>query len=177
MVSEIHPTRAGDILVFSKADNELRPLLQTGYDEYSPAFSPDGHWIAYISNESGQIGIYIQSYPDLRKKYFISAGRDLGAPVWSPNGGELFYLDSDGGDKMMVVSVGSGPELSPTRPRKLFDGNYAGSLEGLQEFDVSADGKRFVMIKNLQDGASETRELRMILNWFEELKQKVPVEK
>ncbi|MCH7679352.1 protein kinase [candidate division KSB1 bacterium] len=175
LISTFHPTRAGDISVFSKADNELRPLLQTGYDEYAPAFSPDGRWIAYISNESGQIGIYIQNYPDLRKKYFIAAGRDLGAPVWSPDGGELFYLDVDGG-KMMVVSIGSGPELSPTRPRKLFEGNYVGSLEGLQEFDISGDGKRFVMIKNLQDGVSETRELRVILNWFEELKRKVPVE-
>ena len=51
-----------------------------------------------------------------------------------------------------------------------------GSLEGLPEFDISADGKRFVMIKNLQDGVSKTRELRVIMNWFEELKRKVPVE-
>ncbi len=174
LLTQIHPTGAGDISVFSKADNELHPLLQTGYDEYAPAFSPDGRWIAYISNESGQQGIYVQSYPDLRKKYFISAGPDLGAPVWSPNGGELFYLDSYGGHKMMVVSVGSGPELSPTPPRKLFEGNYLGSLEGLQEFDVSSDGQRFVMIKSLQKNVSETRKIRVILNWFEELKRKVP---
>ncbi len=95
----------------------------------------------------------------------------MGAPVWGPDGGELFYLDDS---KMMVVSVGSGPELSPTRPRKLFEGNYVGSLEGLPEFDISADGKRFVMIKHVQNGVSETRELRVILNWFEELKSKAP---
>jgi serine/threonine-protein kinase len=175
LITVIHPTRAGDISVFSKVDNELRPLLQTRYDEYAPAFSPDGRWFAYISNESGQTGIYIQSYPDLRREYFIAASRNIGAPVWSPDGTELFYLDSDDAIKMMVVSVGSGNELRPTQPRKLFEGNYVGSLEGLQEFDISADGKRFVMIKNLQDGVSETRELRVILNWFEELKRKAPV--
>ncbi|MCG8608725.1 protein kinase, partial [bacterium] len=176
LVTVIHPTRAGDILVFSKADNQLRPLLQTGYDEYAPAFSPDGRWIAYKSNESGQLGVYIQSYPDLRKKYFIAAAPEIGAPVWSPDGGELFYLDDQTAGRMMVVSVGSGPELSPTRPRRLFEGKYVGSLEGLQQFDISSDGKRFVMIKNLQDEVSEKRELRVILNWFEELKRKVPTE-
>jgi serine/threonine-protein kinase len=177
LVTIIHPTRAGDISVFSKSDNKLRPLLETQYDEYAPALSPDGRWIAYISNESGNSGIYVQSYPDLRRKYFIAESRfDLGSPVWGQDGREIFYLDTKGDAKMMVVSVGSGSELTPTRPRKLFEGHYVGSLEGLQEFDVSADGKRFVMIKSMQESVSETRSLRVILNWFEDLKNKVPVE-
>jgi hypothetical protein len=75
-------------------------------------------------------------------------------------------------------STECGPEgrEAESRVATSFEGNYVVSLEGFQEFDISGDGKKFVMIRNLQDGVSETRELWVILNWFEELNSKFPVE-
>jgi Tol biopolymer transport system component len=100
-----------------EGERREEPFLQTEFDEYHPMISPDGRWLAYVSNESGQLEVYGQPFPEGGRKWLIStAGGD--EPLWAPDGRELFYRD---GDKLMVVSVETEPELSPKSPRVLFE--------------------------------------------------------
>jgi eukaryotic-like serine/threonine-protein kinase len=135
-----------------------------------PSFSPDGHWLAYISDESGRYEIYVQPYPGPGGKWQVST--DGGSePVWNPNGKELFYRS---GDKMMVVDVTTQPGFSAGKSRVLFAGPYLPSPSGgFRFYDVSADGQRFLMLKESEQATALTQ-IVVVQNWFEELKQKVP---
>ena len=84
-------------------ERTLRPLIQTPFDEYFPAVSPDGHWLAYVSNESGRRQVYVQPFPALDRKWQIST--DGGRwPVWARDGRELFYEKDH---TLMVVPMAS----------------------------------------------------------------------
>jgi hypothetical protein len=138
-------------------------LLATRFSETSPTLSPDGRWLAYVSNESGRYEVYVQSYPGPGARLQVSTdgGR---APLWSADGRQLFYRYAD---QMMAVPVAAGPSFSAGKPRLLFEGRYAGG------YDVSPDGRRFLMIRIEEESADKT-ELHVVLNWFEELKRLVP---
>jgi Tol biopolymer transport system component len=135
-----------------------------------PRFSPDGQWVAYIRTERGQMQVYVSPYSEPAVQWLVS-GQDGGAePVWSPDGTELFYRS---GNKMMVVSVQTDPTFNAARPRVLFEGSYLSTTIsiGLQYYDISPDGQRFLMVKDA--GAGQTQ-INVVLNWFEELKRLVP---
>jgi serine/threonine-protein kinase len=160
-----------DIWVLRMSDHKAEPFLRTRFVEGAPAFSPDGRWIAYISNESGRPEIYVQPYPGPGGKWQIST--EGGAePVWNPNGRELFYR---GGNRMMAVDVISQPTFSAGRPRMLFEGEYLAVQFPLTAaaYDVTADGQRFLMVKETQAPTAATQ-INVVLNWFEELKRRVP---
>ena len=93
------------------------PFLVTPFNERSPMFSPDGRWLAYVSDESGRDEVYVRSYPETGKKVPISAegGTD---PVWSKNGRELFYRS---GDSLMAAPVKTGTAFTVSKPQKLFE--------------------------------------------------------
>jgi eukaryotic-like serine/threonine-protein kinase len=154
-----------------EGDRGRKPLLQEKYSESHPQISPDGRWMAYASNESGKSEVYVRPFPDVNKgKWPVStSGGDY--PLWSPDGRELFY---HGGDAAMAVRVETDPEFKPEKPTVLFRGTY--SRDGgspMPCWDISPDGKRFLMIK---EAASEApRKINIVVNWFEELKQRVPV--
>ena len=138
--------------------------------------SPDGRWMAYSSDESGQLEVYLQRYPDLGDKVTVSSGGGQDAR-WSPDGSELFYTNF-AGDRMMVVEVETEPTLRVSRPELLFEGRYAVPVGGGRNYDVSADGQRFVMISAVTDGdpeAASDTSLILVENWFEEVKRLVPV--
>jgi dipeptidyl aminopeptidase/acylaminoacyl peptidase len=129
--------------------------------------SPNGHWVAYVSNESGRAEVYVESYPSLVEKVAIST--DGGhCPRWSRDGRELFYRQ---GDALMAVSVDIGDSFRAKKPQRLFAGSYRGESQDMA-FDVSPDGRRFLMIKS--DVAATLRQINAAQNWFEELKQQVP---
>ncbi len=133
------------------------------FDEHAATFSPDGRWLAYVSDESGRSDVYIQPYPGPGGKWLVSTtggGRD---PVWSADGREIFYRE---GDKMMAVGVQTQPTFSLGRPRALFEGRYAEAEVG-RNYDVSPDGRHFVMIRS--DEAEPPVHLHVVLNWFEDL--------
>jgi serine/threonine-protein kinase len=145
------------------------PFLATSFVEGAPMFAPDGHWIAYISNETGRNEIYIRPFPGPGEKLPItSAGAN--EPFWPTNGRELFYRD---GDAMMAVEVRTSPTLKVGTPRKLFEKHYEASLALFANYSATADGQRFVMVKRINEGDSPTQ-INVAINWFDELKQRVP---
>jgi eukaryotic-like serine/threonine-protein kinase len=128
--------------------------------------SPNGKWVAYVSNESGRAEVYVDSYPSLTEKIAVST--DGGhRPRWSRDSRELFYRQ---GDALMAVSVGTGANFRAGKPQRLFAGPYRGESQELA-FDVSPDSRRFLMIKS--DDAATLRQINAVLNWFEEVKHRV----
>jgi Tol biopolymer transport system component len=170
---EVNPTTGWDIWVLNLSDRKARPFLRTPFNESVPRFSPDGHWIAYISNESGRFELYVQPYPGPGGKWQISTEGGT-EPAWNPNGRELFYRS---GNKMMAVDIATQPSFSAGKPRVLFEGRYEPTPATFPNYDVSRDGQRFLMLKPSEQEAAGQREINVVLNWSEELKQRVPVEK
>jgi len=125
--------------------------------------------MAYVSNESGRAEVYVQPYPGPGAKRQIST-EGGNEPVWARDGEELFYRN---GDQMMAVEVTTEPTFSASTPRLLFEGNFQPSSGNLANYDVTPDGQRFVMIQ-LGGTDSEASQINVVLNWFEELKQRVP---
>jgi Tol biopolymer transport system component len=175
---EVNPTTGLDIWVLPMGDPrtpglaKAQPFIRTPFDEGGPRFSPDGRWLAYISDESGRFEIYVQPYPGPggRRQVSTEGGTE---PVWNPNGRELFYR---GGDKMMAVDIVTQPTFSAGKPRMLFEGQYVPAPVTFSNYDVSPDGQRFLMIKANEQESAPTQ-INVVLNWFEELKQKVPTGK
>jgi WD40 repeat protein len=163
-----------DIWVLRLGDRTEDMFLGTPYNEGAAQFSPDGRWLAYASNESGHYEIYVQPYPGPGGKLQISTDGG-GEPLWNPNGRELFYRS---GNKMMAVEIATQPSFSAGKSKMLFAGQYQASPSPVPNanFDVSPDGQRFLMVKpGGQDQAAT--QINVVLNWFEELKQKVPTGK
>ena len=168
-------TAGADIYVWSRdGDRRPRPLVQTKFDEGSPKFSPDGKWVAYCSNESGQKEVYLTPYPGPGAKILVSNGGGSD-PVWRRKGGELYYRE---GDNMMVVTVALQPKLTLSKPRVLWSGNFShgvSSMCGLAgatstNYDVTADGERFLMIREKAEEAV-ARQINVVLGWGEEVKR------
>jgi dipeptidyl aminopeptidase/acylaminoacyl peptidase len=159
------PGAGWDLWVFRLSDHKAQPFLQTRFNEIAPRFSPDGRWLAYASDESGRYEIYVQPYPGPGGKWQIST--DGGTePVWAHNG-ELFYRN---GDKMMAVETATRSNFSADKPKALFEGHYA-TYQTLPSYDVTPDGQRFLLAKPSEQGPQE---INVVLNWFEELKGRVP---
>jgi len=162
-----------------EGDRKFKPLLNKSYHEAYPQISADGRWMAYTSNESGQNQVYVRPFPEVEGgRWQISmSGGD--SPLWSPDGRELFYRS---GDAVMAAAVKTGPAFSYETSRVLLHGNYVSSVFMASYFDfatwdISPDGMRFLMLKNASSPSESEGPLRIniVLNWFEELKQRVPV--
>ena len=169
---ERNPTVGWGIWVLSlQGERSPRPFLQTQFAERGAVFSPDGHWLAYISNESGRREVYVQAYPGSGGKWQISTEGGNG-PVWAKNGRELFYRN---GNKMMAVEITTQPTLRAGTPAVLFEGQYVQSGPGRADYDITHDAQRFLMNKANEQGEGP-RQINVVLNWFEELKRLVPTD-
>jgi serine/threonine-protein kinase len=158
---EDDPVSLSDIWVVDTRDHKARPLIKTRFEEGEPAFSPDGHWIAYSSNDSGKWEVYVQAFPAGGRRWQMSSGGGF-FPLWNPKGGELFYRTED--KFVMAVSVLTAPEFRPGIPARLF--RTADDLG-----DVTRDG-RFLMVHD--DIRAGTTHLNIVFNWFEELDRLAP---
>jgi Tol biopolymer transport system component len=142
------PSGHWDIAVLPVGGNgKPFPVTQTSYDEMSSQFSPDGHWIAFESNESGRNEIYVQPFPNAAAKTIVSTGGGL-QPHWGPGGHELFYVAPDG--RLMTVAMRFRPDghaIEPASPIPLFLTHISSTRTGgsRQEYIVSSDGQRFLM--------------------------------
>jgi eukaryotic-like serine/threonine-protein kinase len=176
--TEPNPSSGYGIWVLRMSDRKAQLFLRTSFTQGAPRFSPDGRWLAYVSNESGRYEVYVQPYPGPGGKSQISTEGGT-EPVWNRNGRELFYRN---GDKMMAVDIATQPSFAAGKPRMLFEGPYLprtnfSTLATMPNYDVSPDGQRFLMVKSSEQEAAAPTQINVVLNWFEELKQKVPVGK
>jgi eukaryotic-like serine/threonine-protein kinase len=170
--SDYNPRTSVDLWVLRLSDRKAEPFLRTSFDEGGAKFSPDGRWLAYVSNESGRPEIYVQPYPGPGGKSQVSI--DGGTePLWSRNGRELFYRS---GNRMMAVETTMQPSFSAGKPRMLFEGPYftTGFPNMTVSYDVSADGQRFLVVKATDAASRSAAQINIVLNWLEELKRRVP---
>jgi Tol biopolymer transport system component len=158
---ERRPSGDRDIWTVSTGAEPM-PFLLTPFDEHSPHLSPDGAWLAYVSDESGREDVYVQPFPGPGPKWLVSTegGTD---PVWSKDGRELFYRS---GDQMMAVRVSGAAQFSAGRPQRLFAIRVDRDRDG-PSYDVAPDGGWFAMPGGGEDRAPG--QIHVVLNWFSEV--------
>jgi serine/threonine-protein kinase len=132
--------------------------------------SRNGRWIAYQSDESGVSEVYVRPFPDVGKRKWQVSEQGGTRPVWAHNGKELFFLGPDLA-LMTVTFTEVDGTFVPTTPHKLV--TLPLQRGAARAYDVSADDQRFLSIKN--ENTSDRAEINVVLNWFEELKKRVPV--
>jgi Tol biopolymer transport system component len=158
-----------------EGDRKPKFLLDEKYHESQPRISPDGRWMAYTADESGRDEIYVRPFPDVDAGRWQVSPSGGDSPLWSRDGQEIFYRD---GNAVIAVSVKTSPTLIPETSRTLFQGTYVTSVNspGIADhatWDISPDGKRFLMMKEV--AAEAPLKINIVVNWTEELKQKVHV--
>jgi Tol biopolymer transport system component len=178
---ETPPKKLGDrpgtdlFLLPLVGERRPRPLVQTPADELNAEVSPDGHWLAYQSNESGRHEIYVRPFPnvDAGKRQVSTSGGTQ--PLWARNGRELFYASMGA---LMRVPLTMGSTFEPGTVTKLLDGPYLLAPPPAlgRMYDVSPDGRRFLMMKESRTSDEPAASARIIFvqNWFEELKRRAP---
>ena len=144
--------------------------------EGHPAISPNGQFIAYSSDESSRYEVYVSPFPDVGgRRSQISQG-GAREPAWARDGSRLYYRTQD--EAVMVeVPIEWDPAFRPGTASELFEGDYEFPQAG-RHYDVSPDGERFLMLKRAVQGNGGDEgipQINMVLNWFEELKERVPV--
>jgi serine/threonine-protein kinase len=149
------------------------PLIHTEAIEFSPDVSPNERYIAYQSQESGRSEIYVRPFPRTGDGWWQVSPNGGSRPRWARDGRQLFYLDQ--ANKLTVVPVQtSGGAFVHESPATLLQTAYARPVENTYPYDVSADGQRFLMIKEDATAATARTGLIVVLNWTEELKRLVP---
>ena len=161
-----------DIMLLGMHDRKVTPFLNSRFEEIYPEFSPDGRWVSYASNESGQLEVYVESFPGPGGKSQIS-NQGGSEPLWSPDGKRLYYRSSN---QVWAVDVQTGSAFSAGKPRLLFERTgYATGIPS-RNWDIYPDGKRFLMIKSGEIRLYPVTELILVQNWFEDIRHLVPTE-
>jgi hypothetical protein len=159
---ERKPSAERDIWILTKG-SEPTPFLVTSFDESAPAFSPDGKWIAYVSDESGRSEVYVQAFPGPGSKWPISTNGGT-EPAWSADGKALYYRR---GDAMISVPITLTPDFTYGKPSTLFESRYE-TVDGARNYDVAGDKLSFVAVRS--EGMIESRHFNVVINWFSELR-------
>ncbi len=147
-------------------DRKPFPFLETPFNEGAATFSPDGHWLAYQSDESGTNQVYVAPFPGPGGKWMVSSGGGQ-LPRWRCDGKALFYLSRD--DKLMVVDIApKGASVQAGIPRALFQVRLPASPPFGAQYDVAPDGKHFLVRTT---GEGSTAPLTLVVNWTTELKK------
>jgi hypothetical protein len=168
--------------VYSQADRATRPFaaVQASRLPINAAFSPDGTWVAYQSNESGVSAVYVQPFPPTGSRFLASASApsdDPHHPLWSRDGTELFYVA--GVNRFVVTRVTQRPGLTFSNPVSIQIGAWKNTFGGpttIRNYDVFPDGRRFVgVIASAVTEAGELRspQIQVVLNWFEDVKRRM----
>ncbi len=142
---------------------QVRPFVQTKFNEDSPRFSPDSRWLAYVSKETGAPEVYAQPFPGPGRRVRISTGGGT-LPIWSRDGRELYYREGTG---LIAVKVSTAAvDLASQRPERLFRRSTR------DPYDVASDG-RFLMMEPVEAKAAPAP-IAIVLNWLDELKARLP---
>jgi serine/threonine-protein kinase len=159
------------IWTLSLSDRKAVEILATPAQEHHAMFSPDGRWLAYVSDASGRQEIYVRPYPIVQgTERRVSEGGGLG-PVWSPDGSALYYR---GARSLMIAPTPLGPGFVPGRSRALFPHDRFRFSGNASAFDIHPDGKRFVMVTMGDPPPPLRNQINVVFNWGEELKRRVP---
>ena len=153
-----------DVEALSLQDRKVTPFLHGDFDENEGEFSPDGHWVAYASNESGRYEIYVQAFPGPGGKWQVSTNGGS-FPAWRRDGKELFYVAPD--RKLMAVPVKTGAVFEPETAAPLFEVHLRNDPS--RHYDVSADGQRFLV--NMPMGEETSPPITLVQNWTVLLRQ------
>jgi eukaryotic-like serine/threonine-protein kinase len=156
----------GDFLVYHAQEVAL---VATPFNERSPTLSPDGRWLAYASDESGINEIYVRPFPETaraKRQVSLHGGTE---PLWSHSGRELFYREATG--DMVAAEITTAPAFAVGSQTVLFPGSAFGLDDSHRQYDVSADDRRFLMLR--ERGGGERGNLVFVDNWFQELTAKV----
>ena len=135
--------------------------------EWGGAFSPDGRWIAYTTDEPGDYHVFVQSFPEASQRMQVSVTPGSEEPSWSPDGRVIYYRN---GEQWMAVDVSTEPTLSVGTPRRVFEGDYINL--NYRSYDVAPDGSGFVLVAGPAE-ESQSR-LQLVQGWFGELEELVP---
>ena len=162
-----------DLMLLSlDGEPTLEPLLDSEFNETRASVSPDGEWIAYESDRSGRPEVYVERFPDLGDRQLVSTEGGW-QPRWSPDGRELIlHVEISARDSLMVLPVTPGTALGIGAPRLLTDGSFT-NRRARAGYDVAPDGR--VIALDLGDDDSDAPPIHVVVNWFEELKARVPV--
>jgi len=154
-----------DIKAVRLGSGTPKPLVATSADEYSPTLSPDGRWLAYVSNESGVAQVYVRPFPESEAAVWqVSTGGGRG-PVWARSGKELFYRTER--NELMAVETTGSTTFTWSSPRLLFDLSNYELNPWHPTYDVARDGERFLMARRVGDPSTE---VVLTENWFHEVK-------
>ena len=172
------PTKLGLCTIAMEGDHTPRPLLNTQFNEDWATFSPDGRWIAYDSDESGRSEVYVTSFPEPGTRVRVSSEGGL-HPLWAPNGRELYYRTGANIEafeqrafaqrvQVIAVPIETSPMFKVTgNAHMLFEGPFFASDH---DWAITPDGKGFIFMRDTQQ--TGPREIKMVLNWFEEVKRR-----
>jgi eukaryotic-like serine/threonine-protein kinase len=140
-----------------------KPLLKTKANEDALAMSPDGRWIAYKADDTGRYEVYVERFPDLGDRRLLSTGGGR-SPLWSHDGRELFYRGAN--DEGMSVPITAGASFKSGTPTVVLKGRYVGG--NARSYDVTPDGRRFLMIKEEGVGSAPPPQLIHVEHWSED---------
>jgi Tol biopolymer transport system component len=146
-----------DIWTYSLRDKKAQPLIEIpGTVQHSSKFSPDGKWLAYVSNESGIYEVYVQPFPTTGQNFKISTNGGY-HPMWSPDGTKLYF---DNNNQMFVSTVQSAPAFKSGLPvRTPIEGFQGGGANARRRYDMTEDGKQFVML-------FQKAQIQIVPNWI-----------
>jgi eukaryotic-like serine/threonine-protein kinase len=147
-------------------DSAPRTLVESRFDNFAMTVSPNGRWLAYASSESGTPEVYVRPFPDVNAERFVISVGGGSEPLWSRDGRELFFRGPRG--EVLVVPVTTTGQFQNGVPRKLFDGLGLASDPYHRSYDVTPDGRRFLMASF---GGASGSALDLILNWRAELRR------
>ncbi len=164
-------------MIFLKGDSDPEWLLRDEFNERNAELSPDGRWMAYESDESGGWEIYVRPFPDVQDGRWTVSNAGGSWPLWSRDGRGLFYLQPGSPARLMAVAVET-EETDPVfrfRSRQVvLDWPYFQWVVG-RSYDVSSDGRFLVLVAEGIGDTAESPRINIVQNWFEELKERVPV--
>jgi len=165
-------TPSDDLYLMSlDGSTEPQPLLNSPHNEMDAVISPDERWIAYASDETGQLEIYVRPFPNVGGgTWQISDGGGI-EPLWSPDGSELFFRNGVGFFSVSIRSEGAA--ITRGTPEEMFAGLYMNNLGSTPNYDMSPDGQRFLVVDE-SNRPSERAALVVVENWFEELNRLAP---
>ena len=160
--------KGNELWYLSWPERVAKPLLQAKWTVLNAQFSPDGRWIAYASNETGTMEIYVSPFPSANGKWQVSSAGGQ-EPRWRQDGKELFYLSAEG--KMMSVALNTGATFKAEAPVALFQTQRRQPISSFAVFsyDVSGDGRRFLVITKA--GEANAAPLSVHLNWASEMEK------